>query len=196
MLRDGRRIETHRVDFNILVFVSTAYVMAYFILSCFLTLVLSGASTITYTCTKHIVGWFEVSAIFYLACFVIGMLTFFIIRRRGLTAERVNLGSFELVFFVYRPCWVYLLLGIIDLVHIGLTAWGTFEFFTDLAGIMNCYFEIPILSNFMFIIVIVGYIIIARLLVMLFHFKYGIRILRWVRRTFRYFRRFDQELNQ
>lgn len=174
-----------------MVFLSTAYIVAYFILTCFLTLVLSGASTLTYSCTKHIVMWFEVSAGFYLASFILCMVIFMIIRKQGLQSELVNMGWVEWLFFVYRPNWPYYILVTIDLIHLGLTIWGTIEFFTDLIGLINCYIELPILSNFMFIVVIIGYIYVIRMLVTIFHFKFGIRILRYIRANCRYFRRYD-----
>ena len=102
------------------------------------------------------------------------MMIFMCIRRRGLQGERVNFGWVELLFFVYKPNLPYVLLTIIDLIHLGLTIWGTIEFFTDLIGLINCYIELPMLSNFMFIIVVLGYLYVVRMLVTIFHFKFGV----------------------
>eukprot|EP00347_Sterkiella_histriomuscorum_P001975 403369950 len=103
-------------------------------------------------CTKHIVVWFEVSACFYLGSFLLCMIIFMIIRKQGLQSETVNWGWVEWLFFVYQPRWPYVILVSIDLIHLGLTIWGTIEFFTDLIGLIECYLELPILSNFMFIV--------------------------------------------
>lgn len=101
------------------------------------------------------------------------------------------MGWVELLFFVYKPKWAYIMLILIDLIHLGLTIWGTVEFFTDIIGLIECYLELPILTNFMFIAVIIGYIYVIRMLVTIFHFKYGINILRFIRRKFSYFRKYD-----
>ena len=101
------------------------------------------------------------------------------------------MGRCELLFFVYKPNWPYILLAIIDLTHIGLTIWGSVEFFTDLYDLIQCYIELPILTNFMFIVIVIGYLYIVRMLVMIFHFKFGVRILRYLRRNFRYFNKYD-----
>lgn len=59
----------------------------------------------------------------------------------------------------------------------------------------NCYFEIPILANFMLIMVILGYLYVLRIFITMLHYKFGVRIYRYMRRNLRIFRRFDRQLN-
>jgi len=191
VLPNGRRIPQIRVEFHILAYVSSCYITAYFVLVCFLTLILSGATSYTTNCKLHIYEWFEVSAAFYIACFILGMIIYLVIRRHGLTLVTVNMGRCELLFLDYSRIWAFVALVLIDLVHLGLTVWGTVEFVTDLHGLLHCYIEAPLLSNFMFMCIIIGYLYSVRLFITVIHFKYGIRILRNMRQRCRCFRRYD-----
>lgn len=60
---------------------------------------------------------------------------------------------------------------------------------------MNCYLEVPVLANFMLIMLILGYIYIGRVFFTIIHYKFGVRIYRYLRRNLRYFKRYDQKLN-
>ena len=78
--------------------------------------------------------------------------------------------------------------------HIGLTIWGSIEFFVPIKQMIVCYIELPVLSNFMFILIVAGYMVVLRVLTTVIHFKFGVRLYRWLRRTFRCFRKFDRHL--
>ena len=167
-------------------------------LVCFLTLLLAGASSTEYTstCTEHMLTWFEVSTFYYLVCLFLAMAVYLIIRRHGFIRVTLNLGRWELLFLDYQGNWVYVLLVLMDLAHLGLAIWGSIEFFTDLRGLLDCFLQEPIFNNFVFMSIAVGYLYSIRLLITIVHFKYGIPILRWMRRRFSCFRRYDTELRQ
>lgn len=96
-LPDGRRINVMRVDFNIVMFIGTAYLMAYFFLIGFVSLILSNGNVSTHMCSNKVVMWFQVSVAFYILAFVICAITLVMVRKHGLRVEVVNLGDIELV---------------------------------------------------------------------------------------------------
>lgn len=103
----------------------------------------------------------------------------------------VNLGVILCIFMVHQHNWPYLILFAIDICQLGLTIWGSLQFFEDLHQILICYLELPILANFMFVLLIIGYIFCLRGIVTIIHFKFGPQIWAWIRRRCPCFRRLD-----
>lgn len=71
---------------------------------------------------------------------------------------------------------------VIDSVHIVLTINGSIMNFGDMKHLLVCYIEIPMLANFMFILVILGYIYVLRLIATIIHFWFGPNIYVWLKR--------------
>jgi hypothetical protein len=116
-------------------------------------------------------------------------------KRIGMTVDIIDLGWFYCLFIVFdQGNWPYFLLLLVDLSHLSLTIWGSIEFFKDLRQIIICYLEVPVLANFMFVLIIIGYAFAVRSLVTIFHFKFGPFFWRLIRRTCPCFRRFDPQV--
>lgn len=57
--------------------------------------------------------------------------------------------------------------------------------FHDIKKFVICFPEIPLLTNFMFILMILGYIYILRMLITVLHFWFGLTIYHWLKMKFR-----------
>eukprot|EP00347_Sterkiella_histriomuscorum_P007353 403349272 len=175
-------------------FIATAYVMAYFFLTGFVTLILANSADYqTDQCSSLIVIWFKLSVSYYLIGFLVCIFVLYQIKRHGLRSEIVNMGAFEITLQVYEKSWAYIVLVIIDVINLSITIWGTFIFQNSLS---YCYFEEPVLTNFILILIILGYIYFLRVVPLIFHYKYGVRIYRHIRQRFRCFRRYDHNLKE
>ena len=119
-----------------MLFVSSLYIAAYLVMSLILTFSLSSTSTYVNKCQIHIQTWIEVSAAYYLFAFILCLLIYLVYNKIGLRAEIVNFGNYEVIFLILNRDWGYYLLIIIDLAHIGLTIWGSVEFFRDILEII------------------------------------------------------------
>lgn len=58
VLPNGRRLVFFQLDFNFLIYVTAAYVTAYFFLTCFLALIYACFSTEVTKCKIPILKWF------------------------------------------------------------------------------------------------------------------------------------------
>ena len=119
------------------------------------------------------------------------MTVMLIIRRDLPRARTVNLGLILCLFMVHRKCWPYITLFLVDVFHLLLTLKGTKEFFEDIYVMANCFFELPLLTNFMFILLIIGYLVFLRFFALVFHFWLGPSIWSFIRRRCPCFRRLD-----
>ncbi|CDW84121.1 e3 ubiquitin-protein ligase sis3-like [Stylonychia lemnae] len=190
-LPNGSRLQRIKFDFNFMMFIGTAYMMAYFFLTGFALLILSTSSLDVTNCSIPIISWFKVSVTMYVFSFTICLFTVLKIKKHGLQTEIINFGAFELVLEVYNRNWAYIVVLSIDMFHLALTIWGTIQIERVKPP---CFFEIPALSNFMLIMVILGYIYLARVIVTVTHYKFGVRIYRYLRRNLRVFRKYDRTL--
>ena len=93
----------------------------------------------------------------------------------------------------YTRNWLYLTLLAVDIVHLTLSVWGTVIFANAIHG---CYLEVPVTSNFVFILIVLGYVYFLRIFPLIFVYKFGVRIQRYFRRTLRLFRKYDQTLQE
>jgi len=113
--------------------------------------------------------------------------------RRLLSSEETgNFGLILSLFNSYRRHWPHAVLTLVDLSHFYLTVWGTKEFFDEISEIVYCYLEIPIHTNFMFIMIIIGYVFTFRMAITVFHFWFGTWIWNQIRQRCPCFRRLDQ----
>lgn len=178
---DDHRSLPIRVDFNIFMYLASAYMLAYFFLTFFLVLIYLSASTETEKCMLNIKLWYEVSAVFYFLAFASTATIIFLIRKAHLTIETVTLRSMVVVFHNYKKNWLFLYLLLIEAIHLTLTIIGSYMNFNELKDLLVCYLEIPLLANFMFILIILGYIYVLRMIVTVFHFWFGYRIYVWMK---------------
>lgn len=128
---------------------------------------------------------------FYLLALFFSCAAVVIIRRHGFDVEIINFGDVDLILQVYNRNLVYILLCLIDICHLGMTAWGTALLKNK---ILLCYKDLPNMSNFILILVVLGYIYFCRIFVTLIHYKFGVYIYRFIRRRFRRFHQFDLDL--
>ncbi len=112
-------------------------------------------------------------------------------RRVGMSFEIVDIGWFECIFIIFDGNWPYLVLLVVDISNVALHIWAIRTFFNDIKLTIVCYLEYPILTNAMFIMIIIGFVILFRPLVMILHFKFGPSFWRWARRKCPCFKRFD-----
>ncbi|TNV76783.1 hypothetical protein FGO68_gene1127 [Halteria grandinella] len=169
----------------------SAYLMTYFFSSIITSFVITFTQQETLHCKKRMFLWLQVSSIFYLiACLISGALILRM-RRVGMDYSIVDLGWFQCLFIIYQGNLPHIVLSFIDAAHLVLTILGSKEFFPDLQNLLMCYYEIPVLANIMFILLLLGYMYIIRWLVSIFHFKFGPVIWYWIRTRCPCFRRFD-----
>jgi len=69
--------------------------------------------------------------------------------------------------------------------------WGVRSFFSDFRETIGCYIALPVITNVMFFMLIVGSFVLLRPLIIVLHFRFGPAIWRWIRRKGPCFRRFD-----
>jgi hypothetical protein len=124
-LPNGRTITTVRIDYTILMYIATAYLMGYFFLIGFVGIIMSSSSLQTTECSILIVDWFKASVAFYFVSFAFSAGSLVVIKKHGLQVEIVNLGCVELIFQVYKRNWIYIALVVVDLIHGAFTFWGT-----------------------------------------------------------------------
>lgn len=182
------------MEFHFVMYTISAYVIAYFFLSIFITLILVTGNTSQSLCKLGIVEWYLVSAVFYFGSFIITGSILFLIRRIPLLEKVVIIRSFVLIFKSYPKNWLYLYLICLEFLHLGLTTWGSFINFTDFSDMVDCYTELTLLSSFMFILIILGYIYILRLFCTTLHFWLGFSIYTWLKRNIRCLRKNELHL--
>lgn len=193
VLPSGKQVSFYRVDFNILMYSITTYTLAYFFLSCCLglTFVMSESNKVT-NCTIPVLLWSQYSAYFYLSSFIATTLCAFYYRNRTLTYETVTIKSLIIVFQNVEQNWFYLVLTLIEIVNLFLTIFGTTMNLSESHDqMLICYLELPMVCNFMYVLIILGYLNIFRFLTTLLHFRFGIHIYRWLRNHFSYLRNHD-----
>ena len=102
-----------------------------------------------------------------------------------LTHDTVVLRSIIIIFSNYHNKWLYGYLVLIEAFNLVLTIYGSYMNFNDMNKLLVCYMEVPLLANFMFILIILGYIYIFRMLVTVLHFWFGHQIYMWMKRKWR-----------
>jgi len=95
--------------------------------------------------------------------------------------ERIVVRKTMMIFINFKMSWIYFVLLFIDLVNVVLTIYGSMLYFGDFNEMMNCFFEITILTNFMFVLILLGYVYFIRLLVTQLHFNFGIKIYKYLK---------------
>ena len=111
------------------------------------------------------------------------------IRNVELDENTVVIRSIIIVFRAYPKSWLYVYLIVLEVMHLVLTIWGSILNFGDEDKIIACFKDITLLSSFMFILVVLGYIYIVRMFVTTFHFWLGYSIYTWLKRRIRFLRR-------
>ena len=162
-------------------YVAAAYLIAYFFLTFFLTLILATSNTETKDCQLGIRTWYIMSTVLYFSAFILTAAILFKIRRVHLDEDLVVLRHFVLIYHNVKYNWLFITLLIIDLMNVILTIEGSILTFNDVEPLFVCYLEIPMLANFMFILVILGYIYFLRMIVTIVHFWFGVRIYSWIK---------------
>jgi len=108
-----------------MMFIGTAYMMAYFFLTGFALLILSTSNLETTDCSMDIIWWFKISVTMYVTCFTVCLFTVMKIKKHGLQPEIINFGTFEILLEVYNRNWAYIVVLTIDVIHLAITIWGT-----------------------------------------------------------------------
>ena len=161
------------VDSDLTLYITSSYVASYFFLMIFLSLGIMLSTNQTQKCKTRIYFWLEISSIYYLIASMTCLAVVLALRRVLPSEQTVNLGLILCLFISYRGHWPYAVLTVVDLSHFYITIWGTREFFEDISQIVYCYLELPIHTNFMFIMLIVGYAFTFRAVITVFHFWLG-----------------------
>jgi hypothetical protein len=181
-------------------FTTAAYVMTYFFLTCFLCCIFAISSSDLYTssdgtaCNMPVVLWYQVSIIFYVFAFFTTLGCAILFKQRPLTQETVTLKQFIIVFNNLNANWYYLLLTAIELGHLSLTISGTVMSLNENVNTFGCYLELPMMTNFMYVLILLGYVYCLRFVATLVHFKFGIYIYRFLRNNLRCLRSHDMHL--
>lgn len=107
----------------------------------------------------------------------------------------MTLRSLILVFHDYNSNLYYLYLLLVDLTHIGFTIYGTVMNIGHVREVVVCYIEMPVLCNFMYILLLLGYMYCLRMFMTILHFKFGIKIYAWLKTVCRCFRTYETHVS-
>lgn len=179
------------MEFHIIMYTVSAYVIAYFFLSIFISLILFTGNHVPADngCKIDIYSWYCASAFFYTFGFIITGMILFFIRRVNLDENVVVIRQFIFMFKSYPRNWFYIYLFALELLHLSLTIWGSVLNFSDINSLLTCYTDLTLLANFMFILVILGYIYFLRMCFTTLHFWLGYKILTFFKRRIRCLRK-------
>lgn len=177
------------MDFHVIMYTISAYVIAYFFLAIFVILVLATGHTTLNNCELPIYSWYYASAVFYSFSFLNTIILLFSVRNVVLNENTVVIRSLIIVFRAYPKNWLYLYLIGLETIHAALTIWGSYLNFSDEKKTIPCFDEITLLCSFMFILVVLGYIYVIRMIVTFFHFWLGYSIYTWLKRKIRFLRK-------
>ena len=125
---------------------------------------------------------------------IVTALVVFAMRKTGMVVVYIDMGWVEFQYILFESNWPYIVLSLVEIGHLVLTVWGSIEFFDDFHKLFNCYMEIPLFSNATFMLLLFGYLVTLRGLVIIIHFRFGPSILRWLYRACPCFRRFEQHV--
>mmetsp|Transcript_17648 Transcript_17648/g.12578 ORF Transcript_17648/g.12578 Transcript_17648/m.12578 type:complete len:179 (+) Transcript_17648:112-648(+) len=169
--------------------------MAYFFLLMLISLIYLGASPTITNCSIPYRPWYQLSASFYLLAFIATLLVGFRLQKSPPGEETIVIRKVILTFSYHGYWWAYLVLCSVEVVHLWLSCWGALLYFTkDLEAFSVCYDEVPMLINFLLILVVIGFTYFVRFIFIVLQFGFGAKIFKFLKARSSWMRAFEQEL--